>query len=291
MVSTRSKSKTGLVVDPLEENRNQEPKNETEIGHLVQDKERSLTPDDDLPEEGDKPTGGRKRARTSQVAFQASRKKHVRGKQGGLKGLMRMPIEIFTEIAYLLWPGDLLALAWSNKFFRGVLFQRSAVHMWQRAQSNVPGLPPCSPELNEPQYAALVFSKTCTLCGANAMAKLDVYLVARLCSSCRDTELQELNPREDPLVKLNLIRYSSDTRPKRDASDDSRTRYTKGAVFGFRHEIEEVQEMQQSLRRKRNKQDLAKWEDERRLATNARHKHAKKLLKYLQAVAGTQEEK
>ncbi|KAG8752476.1 hypothetical protein FRC12_011936, partial [Ceratobasidium sp. 428] len=291
MVSTRSKLKTSLVVDSLEENRDQELKNETEIEHLAEDKERSLTPDDDLPEEGDKPTRGRKRTRTSQVTLHASRKRHVRGKQGGLKGLMRMPIEIFTEIAYLLWPGDLLALAWSNKFFRGVLFQRSAVHMWQRAQSNVPGLPPCSPELNEPQYAALVFSKTCTLCGANATAKPDVYLVARLCSSCRDTELQELKPREDPLVKLNLVRYSSDTRPKRDASDDSRTRYTKGAVFGFRNEIEEVQEMRQSLRRKRNKQDLAKWEDERRLAANARHKHAKKLLKYLQAVAGTQEEK
>ncbi|KAG8721007.1 hypothetical protein FRC09_008628 [Ceratobasidium sp. 395] len=253
--------------------------------------ERSLTPNDELSEQEDKPTRNKKRARTSQAASRAGHRKYVRGKQGGLQGLMRMPIEIFTQIAYLLWPGDLLALAWSNKSFHGVLFQRSAVHMWQRARSNVPGLPPCSPELNEPQYAALVFSKTCTLCGANAAAKPDVLLVARLCSSCRDTELQELNSREDSLIKLDLVHYSSVTRPKRDTSDNSRTRYTKGAVFAFRFEIEEVQEIQQSFRRKRNKQGLAKWENERRLAANARYKHAKKLLRYLQAIAGSHEEK
>ncbi|KAG8767564.1 hypothetical protein FRC12_006170 [Ceratobasidium sp. 428] len=291
MVSTRSKSRANLAADPLEENQVQELENEHEIGHLHEDKDPSLTPDDNLSERDDKPTRDKKRARTSQATSQAGRKKYVRGKQGGLQGLMRMPIEIFTEIACLLWPEDLLALAWSNKFFHGVLFQRSAVHIWQCAQSNVPGLPPCPSELNEPQYAALVFSKTCTLCGATATARPDVYLVARLCSSCRDTELQELNSREDPLVELDLIRYSPDTRPKRVTSDDSRTRYTKGAVFGFKSEIEEAREIRQSFLRKRNKQGLAKWEGERRLAAQVRDEHAKQLRRYLGAVAGSREEK
>ncbi|QRW13290.1 hypothetical protein RhiLY_12289 [Ceratobasidium sp. AG-Ba] len=36
--------------------------------------------------------------------------KRVRGKQGGLKGLMNMPIDIFTQIVHWLNPGDLIAL-------------------------------------------------------------------------------------------------------------------------------------------------------------------------------------
>ncbi|KAF8595006.1 hypothetical protein BDV93DRAFT_564826 [Ceratobasidium sp. AG-I] len=39
-----------------------------------------------------------KRQRTSQVAKAATRKKQVRGKQGRLAGLMKMPIDIFTEV-------------------------------------------------------------------------------------------------------------------------------------------------------------------------------------------------
>ncbi|KAG8768864.1 hypothetical protein FRC12_005321 [Ceratobasidium sp. 428] len=40
----------------------------------------------------------RKRARASQTTNTAPRKKQVRGKQGRLEGLMKMPIDIFTEV-------------------------------------------------------------------------------------------------------------------------------------------------------------------------------------------------
>lgn len=53
-----------------------------------------------------------KRQRTSQVTNSATRKKQVRGKQGRLAGLMKMPIDIFTEVSgfakkckhYLIFP-------------------------------------------------------------------------------------------------------------------------------------------------------------------------------------------
>ncbi|KAG8792985.1 hypothetical protein FRC12_004260 [Ceratobasidium sp. 428] len=89
--------------------------------------------------------------------------KRAWGKQGKLKGVMNMPIEVFTEIAKYLYPLDLILLSRANKFFRQLLMCRSAIQTWRSALSNVPGLPPCPPELCEPQYAALVFSKHCSL--------------------------------------------------------------------------------------------------------------------------------
>ncbi|KAG8725527.1 hypothetical protein FRC09_013766 [Ceratobasidium sp. 395] len=55
--------------------------------------------------------------------------------------------------------------------------------------TRVPGLPTCPRWMPEPEYAALLFSKLCTLCGSSTTFKPDPYLFARLCASCRDTSL------------------------------------------------------------------------------------------------------
>ncbi|CUA72615.1 hypothetical protein RSOLAG22IIIB_10183 [Rhizoctonia solani] len=103
-----------------------------------------------------------KRGRTDTSRKKAPRKKHIKGKQGGLEGVMKVPIEVFTEIAHYLNPADLLSLVQTNKFFRSMLLNRSAVLIWQRSLGNVPGLPPCPTRMIEPQYAALLYSKHCT---------------------------------------------------------------------------------------------------------------------------------
>ncbi|KAF8597246.1 hypothetical protein BDV93DRAFT_453282 [Ceratobasidium sp. AG-I] len=77
--------------------------------------------------------------------------------------MMKMPLEIFTEIAYHIAPGDLLALVRCSKFFRNMLLRRSSILIWQRTAQNMPGLPPCPSGMCEPQYAALMFSKHCTV--------------------------------------------------------------------------------------------------------------------------------
>ncbi|QRV92643.1 hypothetical protein RhiJN_20661 [Ceratobasidium sp. AG-Ba] len=128
--------------------------------------------------------------------------KRLRGKTGKLKGLMNMPIEVFTEISKHLYPIDLILLARANKFFRALLMNRSAIQTWQCALSNVVGLPPCPKDLCEPQYAALVFSKYCSvgMCGNQALRLMDPVLQVRLCTSCRDSELMPVGYRENQLV-------------------------------------------------------------------------------------------
>ncbi|KAG9128584.1 hypothetical protein FRC07_000017 [Ceratobasidium sp. 392] len=196
----------------------------------------------------------RKRTRTS-VENSKRPQRHVRGKQGILKGLMRMPIEIFTEIAYLLAPGDLIALARSSKFLRGLLLRRSAIHMWRRAESNVPGLPACPFHLCEAQYAALVFSKHCTLCGASATGKLDPDLHARLCIACRDTQLKEVAPwGRDPVVDKTLVNYSYATKPK----TERKRRYAENPFYSLKHEIDEVRNKQKQLQSSKDTKRLAK---------------------------------
>lgn len=50
-------------------------------------------------DEEDKPKVRKaKRARSTVPKPKGPRKKYVRGKQGGLQGMMKMPLEIFTEV-------------------------------------------------------------------------------------------------------------------------------------------------------------------------------------------------
>lgn len=62
-----------------------------------------------------------------------------------------------------LYPLDLILLVRTNKFFRQLFMRRSAIQVWRSAEGNVIGLPPCPKGLCEPQYAALVFTKTCSV--------------------------------------------------------------------------------------------------------------------------------
>ncbi|KAG9128583.1 hypothetical protein FRC07_000016 [Ceratobasidium sp. 392] len=260
MVSTR-RLKRDLVSAVTKEN--------TDISEREKQSDESVG-GDSLSEGDDIPARSKKRARRQKTVTNTNRKKYVRGKQGGLKGLMKLPLETFTEIAYLLNPGDLLSLARSSKFFRDVLLRRSVVQVWQCAENRVPGLPPCPPDMCEPQYAALLFSKYCTLCGASATARPDVYLSARLCSSCRDTKLQELNLRAvNPPVDPELVHISTLTRPKRDKSEP---RLSRHAAFSLKHEYEELCKRRADLHRVKDWQKLRDWEEERRVAVEARIK-------------------
>ncbi|KAG9094597.1 hypothetical protein FRC06_010659, partial [Ceratobasidium sp. 370] len=129
-----------------------------------------------------------------------------RGGKLSLKRILDMPPEVFNEVANHLMPVDLLSLARSNKFFRMMFMSRSSLHIWQMAFKNLPGLPPCPPGLCEPQYASLLFSKTCSKCGARALRRMDPYLHVRLCNSCRDVEVIEIEVFADlaPLVPRSV---------------------------------------------------------------------------------------
>ncbi|KAG8795864.1 hypothetical protein FRC12_008587 [Ceratobasidium sp. 428] len=284
----------------------------TNINMLDEQEHDQLTEVDNTSEEDNAPAPIQKRARLNSGAAKPTQKKYVRGKQGGLEGLMKMPIEIFTEvkyyrcpvafetniylcpqIAYLLEPGDLIALIRSNKFFRELLLRPSSIKMWRQAENNVPGLPACPHDMCEPQYAALLFSKYCTascgLCGSNATARPDVDLRVRLCASCRDTELEELNPKKHDILStaIGLVHSSKSIRPKKNKSEP---RALKNSVFCLKDEVTQAIREQAQFRRTSDRLGLAKWEESRRAAVIDRRQHASRLMDYFEDVEASHEE-
>ncbi|KAG8791711.1 hypothetical protein FRC12_008312 [Ceratobasidium sp. 428] len=116
-------------------------------------------------------------------------------------------------------PGDLLALARTNKSSRRFLMCRSALSFWQQAERNLAkmDLPRCPPHMDEPQYAALLFTKVCTICGASTSCRADLYLYVRLCNSCRNTEV--INMGEFSTRIANLIPCSPTAGPQNDKTE------------------------------------------------------------------------
>ncbi|KAG8712273.1 hypothetical protein FRC09_020038 [Ceratobasidium sp. 395] len=105
------------------------------------------------------------------------------------ENMMTLPIEIFTQVLSYVTPCSLVALIRTNKALRRILLDPSSKPIWQSAAARVPGLPVCPIWMSEPRYAVLLFSESCTLCGASTALKPDPHLFARLCASCRDTGL------------------------------------------------------------------------------------------------------
>ncbi|KAF8597362.1 hypothetical protein BDV93DRAFT_479506 [Ceratobasidium sp. AG-I] len=124
----------------------------------------------------------RKRARTAGRPIQRTGGRNT----GTLRRIFDLPIEIFNEITSYLTPTELLSLARSNKFFRRMFMSRSSIEIWRSAFRNLTDLPPCPPGLSEPHYASLLFSKTCSECGARVLRRMDSNLLVKLCSPCRD---------------------------------------------------------------------------------------------------------
>ncbi|KAH9482005.1 hypothetical protein JR316_0006535 [Psilocybe cubensis] len=106
--------------------------------------------------------------------------------------LNSMPDELLCEIFGQAMPLDLLRLAQTSKKFRSILMHTSARRIWERARLGlpVPGLPDCPPDLNEVQYATLIFAPYCQLClkeqanSGDPKIITDVYARIKACMSC-----------------------------------------------------------------------------------------------------------
>lgn len=102
---------------------------------------------------------------------------HPRGR-GKLKMLPEMPLDILFEVRLntkiqhscitntsqifsLVTPLDVLHLSRATKALRAILMSRTAVTVWKAAFKFEPELPAAPKDLNEPQWANLVFSKHC----------------------------------------------------------------------------------------------------------------------------------
>ncbi|KDN42385.1 hypothetical protein RSAG8_06876, partial [Rhizoctonia solani AG-8 WAC10335] len=193
--------------------------------------------------------------------------------------IMKMPVEVFMEIAPYVNPGDLISLVRTSKFFRAMLLDRSAAPLWQRSLSNIPDLPPCPTGMVEPQYAALIFTRNCTICGVQAVtSKPDPYLRVRLCSSCRDKELVERSPHSFYPGCGNTVPYTLNIKKFRRS-------YHKDPVYILRMQEQEHERMKNEFicngdtvgRVEWNKQRLAAWETQR--------EEGDEILKYINSAA------
>ncbi|KAE9406160.1 hypothetical protein BT96DRAFT_284215 [Gymnopus androsaceus JB14] len=90
----------------------------------------------------------------------------VRGKLGMLERLAKdVPLDVIFEIFCYLDPSDLLRLARTSNDLRGILMSKSSESIWCTTRSNLEGfLPPLPPDLNEPQYAHLLYESHCHVC-------------------------------------------------------------------------------------------------------------------------------
>ncbi|CAE6452045.1 unnamed protein product [Rhizoctonia solani] len=159
-----------------------------------------------------------------------SKVKKVNRIKGKLSGILLLPIEVFVEIMRHLALPDVLSLSRSNRFFRQMLMTRSAttLNIWRGSVDNVPGLPPCPEGLCEPQYAALIYTKYCSMCGARIVKEMDPYLNVRICKDCVemhvihcdevDDEVQLVIP-ESRITRMKTSRYGMKTCLIRDVEE------------------------------------------------------------------------
>ncbi|KAI0713465.1 hypothetical protein C8Q76DRAFT_843566 [Earliella scabrosa] len=89
-------------------------------------------------------------------------KKPVGRNVGKLLQIMNMPVDVFFEIASHLHPLDLLHLSRVSNELRDTLMSKKSRGVWIEARKRVePPLPDCPDDLSEPQYASLVFERSC----------------------------------------------------------------------------------------------------------------------------------
>ncbi|KAJ4491661.1 hypothetical protein C8R41DRAFT_766211, partial [Lentinula lateritia] len=82
-------------------------------------------------------------------------------------------------------PGDLLRLARTSKDLRGMLMSKSSEAIWCAARANVEGLPPRPDDLNEPQYARLLYDAYCYICNHKGRCENVLWnFRARVCKNC-----------------------------------------------------------------------------------------------------------
>ncbi|KAI0660261.1 hypothetical protein C8Q70DRAFT_913949 [Cubamyces menziesii] len=114
----------------------------------------------------------------------------ARSRTGKLAGIMQMPVDVFLQIALHLHPLDLLHLVRTSKGVRSLLLSRRNRSVWTASLSSVEGLPACPPDMSEPAYSALLFGRTCNLCGANRAGWVDYAIRLRLCKACHQTHIR-----------------------------------------------------------------------------------------------------
>ncbi|KAF9478496.1 hypothetical protein BDN70DRAFT_781422, partial [Pholiota conissans] len=76
-----------------------------------------------------------------------------------LSFFMDLPMDLTYEIAKYLSVYDLQNFIRLSKRFRAVFLRRSASTVWRQCIANSPDLPPCPPDMTEPQYVSFMVAE------------------------------------------------------------------------------------------------------------------------------------
>ncbi|KAJ3898968.1 hypothetical protein F5879DRAFT_978533 [Lentinula edodes] len=146
----------------------------------------------------------------------------VRGRLGLLEKLAKeVPLDVILEIFCYLEPGDLLRLARTSRDLRDILMSKSSESIWRIARETVEHLPPRPDDLNEPQYAHLLFESYCHICRHSGRCETVLWnFRMRACKKCaldtfpphwdqQYTSAQPLAFRENNILPTESIKRTS----------------------------------------------------------------------------------
>ncbi|KAG8780832.1 hypothetical protein FRC12_022536 [Ceratobasidium sp. 428] len=184
--------------------------------------------------------------------------------------LYDLPPEVFNEIVACLIPADLLSLTRTTKSLRNMLMTRASQHLWQAAIRNISQLPECPPQLSEPKYISLLYSHTCSNCGAKVLRTMDPYLLTRLCNKCRDELVQKVDSM-DPIYQI--VPRSKVTKLR-----------GKSARVALKSDFDNM------FRDPRHRSTTSRWYKNRKAEADQRQTYGRRLEKFLKAVEIKQEE-
>ncbi|KAJ3771932.1 hypothetical protein FB446DRAFT_704251 [Lentinula raphanica] len=127
----------------------------------------------------------------------------VRGRFAFLEGVISLPKELILEILSWLDPRDLLSLARTSKDLREILLSKSSQSIWLTARINFEGgLPALPQDLNEVQFARLIFDVHCHVCNKRFHCDKVLWKFRlRCCRTCEKSFPQASQLRLPPRAK------------------------------------------------------------------------------------------
>ncbi|KAK0233702.1 hypothetical protein IW262DRAFT_102333 [Armillaria fumosa] len=204
-----------------------------------------------------------KRPATPSASDYGPAPKKRRNLRGFLQMIKNVPLDVVYEVFGHLDPLDLLQLSRTSKQLRRLLLQDSARSVWKTARSNVEGLPDIPADLNEAQYAQLLFGTYCQSC-LKPSRRAQWETRTRLCKKCflaSPDFIDWMSPQIDSSWRLYNPLVSM---------DDGRAMY-------FRYHRLYTQKLKQSYEEvKDDSEQLQKWRENAKMAYKSIKEHAEK---------------
>ncbi|KAF9265206.1 hypothetical protein L218DRAFT_924350 [Marasmius fiardii PR-910] len=111
------------------------------------------------------------------------KQKRLPKRQGVLRYIKDVPLDVLFEILGFLDPLDILRLSRTSKALRHILLSRSSTSVWKTARRNL-GVPDPIPSMSEPAFANLLFDPHCHFCLTATVRNISWWAGLRCCKTC-----------------------------------------------------------------------------------------------------------